>query len=85
METTITSKQSINVLGVQFDSKLTWNDQVNKTINKAKKAFHAIKLIRKYFNKEELKQLHNKIDYSWLNESLNTFKVKCKKLLLQTI
>ena len=31
------------------------------------------------------KPLNNKIDYSWLNESLNTFKVKCKKLLLQTV
>ena len=31
------------------------------------------------------KSLNNKIDYSWFNESLNTFKVKCKKLLLQTI
>ena len=31
------------------------------------------------------KQLNNKIDYSWFNESLDTFKVKCKKLLLQTI
>ena len=29
----------MNVLGVQFDSKLSWNDQVTKTINKAKKAF----------------------------------------------
>ena len=26
--------------------------------------------------------LNNKIPYSWLNESLNTFKVKCKQLLL---
>ena len=28
------------------------------------------------------KQLNNKIDYSWLNESLNAFKIKCKSLLL---
>ena len=28
------------------------------------------------------KNLSNKISYSWLNESLDTFKVKCKKLLL---
>ena len=32
----VKSKSSINVLGVQFDSKLSWNDQVNKAINKAK-------------------------------------------------
>ena len=53
----MTSKSSINVLGVQFDSKLSWKDQVNKTINKAKKAFHAISLIRKYFDKNEIKGL----------------------------
>ena len=28
------------------------------------------------------KNLSNKINYSWLNESFNSFKVKCKKLLL---
>ena len=26
--------------------------------------------------------LNNKIDLTWLNDSLSTFKVKCKKLLL---
>ena len=33
----------------KFDSKLSWSDHVNKTINKAKKTYHAINLIRKYF------------------------------------
>ena len=28
------------------------------------------------------KQLNNKIDYHWFNESLNSYKIKCKKLLL---
>ena len=31
------------------------------------------------------KPLNNKLDYSWFNESLNTYKVKCKKSLLQSI
>ena len=44
------SKLSINVLGVQFDCKLSWNAQVNQTINKAKKTLHAINLIKKHFN-----------------------------------
>ena len=52
-----TSNHSMNVLGVQFDSKLSWKDQVNKQINKAKKAYHAINLIKYYFNKDELKGL----------------------------
>ena len=53
----LTSKPSMNVLGVQFDSKLSWSEQVNKTINKAKKTYHAINLIKKYFNQDELKGL----------------------------
>ena len=28
------------------------------------------------------RNLNNKIDYLWLNESLNAFKIKCKQLLL---
>ena len=31
------------------------------------------------------KSLNNKIEYQWLNESLNSFKIKCKKLLLQWV
>ena len=64
--TIITSKTSINVLGVQFDSKLNWNDQVNKTINKAKKTYHAISLIKKYFNHNELNGLLTSNYYSVL-------------------
>ena len=51
------SKSSINVLGVQFDCKLSWCDQVNKAINKSKKTLHAINLIKKYFKADELKGL----------------------------
>ena len=29
------------------------------------------------------KPLNNKIDYLWLNESMNSFKIKCKKIFLQ--
>ena len=31
----------------------------------------------------KFKPLNNKIEYNWLNESLNSFKIKCKKLFLQ--
>ena len=53
----IRSKSTINVLGVLFDSKLNWSHQVAQTVQKAKKTIHAIKLIRRYFTKMELKQL----------------------------
>ena len=63
---TLTSKSSMNVLGVQFDAKLNWKDQVNKSINKAKMTLHAISLINKYFNKNELKGLLTSNYYSVL-------------------
>ena len=50
----VTSKKSINVLGVLFDCKLQWNNQVAQAIVKAKRALHGIKLIRKFVNKDQV-------------------------------
>ena len=63
---TITSKQTINVLGVIFDSKLQWGAQVENVIKKSTKSKHAIMLIRKYFNKFELSTLLTSNFYSIL-------------------
>ena len=54
------------LLALQIVKKLEWRDQVNKSINKAKKAYHAINLIRKYFNCDELKGLVTSNYYSIL-------------------
>ena len=62
----IHSKLSINVLGVEVDSKLLWNIHISKAIAKAKKAQHAIRLIRKFFNKNELNFLLTANVYSIL-------------------
>ena len=35
---TIRSKQSINALGIQFDSKMNWKQQISNTINKSRQA-----------------------------------------------
>ena len=40
----ITSKKSMNVLGVTFDSKLNWSDQVSDTIKKSNNLLRASKL-----------------------------------------
>ena len=48
--TLITSKTTIKVIGVNFDSKLNWQSHIQMAITKAKKALQAIKLIRKHFN-----------------------------------
>ena len=75
----IKSKKSMNVLGVVFDSKLTWNDQIAHCISKAKKALFALRLLRKFFNNNEMRTLLDSNFYSvlyynaiiWLTPELN--------------
>ena len=62
----IRSMQNMNVLGVIFDSKLTWSKHISTQINKANKALHAIKMIRKYFSQSELLTLLTSNFYSIL-------------------
>ena len=50
----VRSKDHMNVVGVTFYSKLTWAKHVFKQVNKLSSALHTIKLIRKYFNQEEI-------------------------------
>ena len=38
--------------------------------------------IRRNLLVHRFKTLNNKIDYSWLNDSFESFKIKCKTLLL---
>ena len=56
----------MNVLGVIFDSKLQWSAQVSKTILKANRALHAIKLIKNFFTQYELRTLLTANFYSIL-------------------
>ena len=53
----VISKRVINILGVNFDSKLQWGDHVALACNKATKAINAIRLIKRFFTKLELLQL----------------------------
>ena len=62
----LTSKNKINVLGVIFDSKLQWGDQVAHSIQRANAALNAIRIISKYFNTKELLQLITSNFYSIL-------------------
>ena len=43
----IKTKKQMNVLGVIFDSKLQWNNQVQNSIQKSKRALGAINIIKK--------------------------------------
>ena len=51
------SRSIINILGVTFDCKLQWREQIASVSNKATKSINAIRLIRKFFTKVELLQL----------------------------
>ena len=62
----IKSQNSMNVLGVTFDSKLNWSTHINNSVKKAKKALHAIKLIRPHFTPSELCQIITSNFYSIL-------------------
>ena len=62
----IKSKSTINILGVLFDSKLTWSDHVAKTLLKTNKALCAIKLIKRFFTTRELVQIATATVYSIL-------------------
>ena len=71
----------MNVLGVSFDSKMQWSNQVSNTIKKANSALHAISLIKKCFNSKELLTLITSNFYSilfynseiWYIPSLNPY------------
>ena len=74
----------MNVLGVLFNFKLTWANHILKQINRANKALHAIKLIRKY---KEILTLLTSNFYSILYYNskvwhLPSLKIQIKQLLL---
>ena len=77
----------MNVLGVIFDSTLNWSSHISQTITKSKKALHAIRLIKKYFKKDEILNLLTSNFYSILYYNseiwhLPTLSPQLKKLLL---
>jgi hypothetical protein len=62
----IKSKQNIKILGMIFDSHMTWDEQINNSIKNANRSLFALKVIKKYFNKDELKDLVTSLYFSQL-------------------
>ena len=48
---------SMNILGLTFDNKLNWGDQVTRTIAKAKRVLYGLKSIRRYLSDREFRQV----------------------------
>ena len=85
----VKSKDHMNVLGVIFDSKLSWAKHVATQANKANSALHAIKLIRKYFTQDEIIKLLTSNFYSILFYNsevwhIPTLKPELKQIILST-
>jgi hypothetical protein len=62
----VVTKKSMDVLGVIFDSRLSWADHVTSAVNRANRSLNAIKIIRKFFNTSELINLITSNFYSVL-------------------
>ena len=62
----VKSKQSMNVLGIQFDNRLTWKEQIDNAIVKSRRSIHALKTLRKYFTDSEMLKLVTSNVYSKL-------------------
>ena len=75
----IESSKEMNVLGVTFDSKLNWSSHTARAITKAKKALYALRLLKKFFTKDQMRTLLDSYFYSvlyynsiiWLSPELN--------------
>ena len=79
----IKSETKINVLGVIFDQKLQWSDHVAYCISKSNKALLAMKLIKRYFNTNELLQLITSNFYSVLYYNCEIWQIPSLKTNLK--
>ena len=76
----VTSKNSMNVLGVIFDCKLTWSTHIASCISKSRKKLYALRLLKKFFTPEQMRILLDSQFYSvlyynaviWLTSNLKT-------------
>jgi hypothetical protein len=66
----IRSIKTTNVLGVLFDSKLSWGPYVTHTIAQGNRAVYAIRIIKKYFSVKQMKILLTSYFYSVLYYNL---------------
>ncbi len=85
----ITSKKTINVLGLMFDSKLNWTNHVYNAVSISSKSLSALKIIRKFFTTKEFLMLltSNYASVLYYNSEvwlIHSLSVSNKKLLLFT-
>jgi len=65
-ETAIQSKNEIKALGVTLDLNLTWESHINQTTKNCQKVNSGFRILKKYFNKDELLSLATSMFFSKL-------------------
>jgi len=63
---TVESSHQLNCLGIVMDNRLVWDRQVDKAITESRKALQAVRLVGKFFNKDETIKLVTSLVYSRL-------------------
>ena len=64
--TMIRTSNTINILGITFDSKMKWAEQVNGAIKEANKNLYGIRMIKKYFTSDMVKSMITAIHFAKL-------------------
>jgi hypothetical protein len=64
--TVITSKSTMKVLGIHFDSRMSWDIQVDSAILNSRKSLHALRSVRTFFTENEMIKLVTANVYSKL-------------------
>jgi hypothetical protein len=62
----ITSKSTMKVLGIHFDSRMSWDIQVDSAILNSRKSLHALRSVRTFFTENEMIKLVTANVYSKL-------------------
>jgi hypothetical protein len=81
----VKSKKSMKILGVEFDSRLSWEAHIQGSISGANRALQGIRIIKRFFTKTECVQLLTSFYYSklyygshaWLNDSVKKRHMQC--------
>ena len=62
----VESSHQLSCLGIIMDNRLSWDKQVDKAITESRKALQAVRVVRRFFNREETVKLVTSLVYSRL-------------------
>jgi len=69
----ISSTDKMKVLGLIFDSKLDWTDQVSSTISKSSRILHGLKHVRRLFKADQFKRIITSFFFSVFNYGMEVW------------